>query len=88
MPLTAPANTPTLFVFDDIAFGKDTIAGFDPVRDTIQIAHARVPDLATLQSKTAAFGTGTLITLNPTQSIELTNLAPTALTLAANFRIA
>jgi hypothetical protein len=84
--LTAPPLTPTLFVFGDIDFGNDTIAGFDPARDTIQIAHARVADLATLAGDTAAFGTGTLITINPSQSIQLTGIAPTKLG-PANFQI-
>jgi hypothetical protein len=84
--LTAPPLTPTLFVFGDIAFGNDTIAGFDPARDTIQIAHARVADLTTLANDTTAFGTGTLITINSSQSIQLTGIAPTSLG-PANFQI-
>jgi hypothetical protein len=73
-------------VFGDIAFGNDTIAGFDPARDTIQIAHARVADLTTLANDTTAFGTGTLITINSSQSIQLTGIAPTSLG-PANFQI-
>jgi hypothetical protein len=84
--LTAPTLTPTLFVFGDIAFGNDTIAGFDPVRDTIQIAHARVADLTALAADTAASGTGTLITINPSQSIQLAGISPTKLG-PANFQI-
>jgi len=84
--LTAPSLTPTLFVFGDIAFGNDTIAGFDPARDAIQIAHARVADLTTLANDTTAFGTGTLITIDSSQSIQLTGIAPSSLG-PANFQI-
>jgi len=84
--LTAPPLTPTLFVFGDIAFGNDTIAGFDPVRDTIGISHARVADLAALAKETTAFGGGTLITLNSSQSIQIAGIAPNQLG-APNFQI-
>ena len=84
--LSAPPLTPTLFVFGDIAFGHDTIAGFDPLRDTIQIAHARVANLTTLNTDTTASGAGTLITINPSQSIQLTGIPPTNLG-PANFQI-
>jgi hypothetical protein len=84
--LTAPPVTPTLFVFGDIAFGNDTIAGFDPIRDTIQIAHARVADLATLAGDTAAFGAGTLVAINPSQPIQLAGIPPSKLG-PANFQI-
>jgi hypothetical protein len=84
--LTALPLTPTLFVFGDIAFGHDTIAGFDPTRDTIQIAHARVADLNTLAADTTASGTGTLITINPSQSIQLAGISPTKLG-PSNFQI-
>ncbi len=85
--LTAQPGTPTLFVFDDITFGHDTIAGFDPSRDTIQLSPALVPDLATLTSDTAAVAGGTLITLNPSQSILLSGVAQTSLA-PGNFHIA
>src|SRR5207302_10255198 len=75
--LTGQTNVPTLFAFPDIAFGQDTIAGFDPVRDTIQLPHTRVADLTTLQAKTTPTAAGgSLITLNPTQSSTLTRASP------------
>ena len=55
-------------------------------RDTIQIAHARVADLTTLATDTTASGAGTLITINPGQSIQLTGIPPTKLG-PANFQI-
>jgi len=72
--LTAPPGVPTLFDFTNLGFGHDTIAGFDAVRDTIKLPHALVANQAALDSDTQpdAAGTGTLITLNPSQSIELT----------------
>jgi hypothetical protein len=73
-------------VFDHIAFGHDTIAGFDPIRDTIQLPHTRVADLLALKADTTSTAAGTLITLNPNQSITLTAITPTALT-NANFII-
>jgi serralysin len=82
--LTAAPGTPTLFVFGDIAFGQDTLAGFDPTRDTIQLPHTLAADFATINSETTASPTGTLITLNPTQSLTLANTSPNTLT-AANF---
>ena len=85
--LTGQANVPTLFAFPDIAFGQDTIAGFDPVRDTIQLPHTRVANLATLQAETTPTAAGgSLITLNPTQSITVNGVAPAKLT-SANFLI-
>ena len=82
--LTAPPQTPTLFVFSEFSLGHDAIAGFDPERDTIQLPQTLVADLATLNSRTTALGADTLIALTPSQSIQLTNLAPATLT-PANF---
>ena len=83
--LTADTETPTLFDFGDIAFGNDTIAGFDPTRDTIQLPHTLAADLTTLNSETTSLAGGSLITLNPSQSILINGVAPANLG-AANFR--
>ena len=85
--LTAEPKTPTLFAFGDIAFGNDTIAGFDPTRDTIALSRTLVTDLTTLNNETSTVAGGSLITLNPSQSILITGVAPGSLG-AANFRIA
>jgi hypothetical protein len=77
--MTVLPQTPTLFVFDDILFGNDTIVGFDPARDTVQLPHTIVADLATLASQTTPFGAGSLITLGPDRSITLANTNPTTL---------
>jgi hypothetical protein len=77
--LSALPQTPTLFVFADIAFGNDTIVGFDPARDTIQLPHTIVADLAALTSHTTPLGAGTLITLGD-RSITLANTNPNTLT--------
>jgi hypothetical protein len=74
--LTAASTGPNLFVFDDIGFGNDTIAGFDPTRDRVQLPQTRVADLATLNSETSSVAAGTLITLNPSQSILIDGIAP------------
>jgi hypothetical protein len=80
--LTAPLQTPALFVFSDISLGNETIAGFDPQTDTIQLPRTLVADLASLNK--TALGADTLIDLPTSQSILLTNLAPATLT-QANF---
>jgi hypothetical protein len=84
--LTAQPNTPTTFVFGDIAFGNDTIAGFDPTRDAIQLPKALVGDVTTLLGETTSSAAGTLITLNPTQSVQINGIAKSALG-ASNFVI-
>ena len=85
--LNAPPGSPTLFVFDDIAFGHDVIAGFDPQRDTIELSHNFVSDPATLLAqKTIQIGSDTVIWLNPSQSIQLNGVAQAAL-IPGNFNI-
>jgi hypothetical protein len=83
--LTALPETPTLFMFDDIEFGHDTIAGFDPTRDTIELSHTQVANLADLQDKTSVSGS-TLITFDSTHSIQINGVAPSSLG-ASNFLI-
>ncbi|HLY44315.1 MAG TPA: Ig-like domain-containing protein [Stellaceae bacterium] len=85
--LTAQPLTPTLFVFNDIAFGHDTIAGFDAARDTIELAHTLAPDFATVQSELSSTAAGALLTLNQNQSILLGGVAPASLG-ATNFQFA
>jgi autotransporter passenger strand-loop-strand repeat protein len=83
--LTAAPSTPTQFTFGNIAFGNDTIAGFDTTRDTIQLPKALVANYTALQSETTSTAAGsTLITLNATQSITLTNLTKSSLS-SGNF---
>jgi hypothetical protein len=85
--LTAQPSVPTLFVFSDISIATDTIVGFDPTRDTIQLSHTLVPDVATVLSDTTAFGSGSLITLVPGQkAIVIDGIAPNRLG-TANFNI-
>jgi hypothetical protein len=68
-----------LFTFDDIAFGNDTIAGFDTTRDTIQLSPTKASSFADLQSKMTSVNGGTLITFDPTHSIQINGVAPTNL---------
>jgi hypothetical protein len=68
-----------LFTFDDIAFGNDTIAGFDTTRDTIQLSPTKASSFADLQSKMTSVNGGTLITFDPTHSIQIKGVAPTNL---------
>ncbi|HKS89214.1 MAG TPA: hypothetical protein VJR70_07220 [Stellaceae bacterium] len=83
---TALPATPTLFVFQDIAFGHDSIASFDPTLDAVQLSSALAPDFATVQRDLSASPDGALLTLNPSQSILLGGVAPASLT-AANFPV-
>jgi hypothetical protein len=77
--LTALPETPTLFTFDDIEFGNNTIAGFDPTRDSIQLSHAQAQSFADLQSKMTSVGDGTSITFDSAQSIQIDGVAPSTL---------
>jgi hypothetical protein len=76
--LSAAAG-PTQFLFSDVAFGQDTIQGFDPTQDAIVLSHAQAADAATVLADASATGAGTLITLNPAQSILLQGAAPASL---------
>ena len=77
--LTALQGTPILFNFDDIAFGNDTIAGFDSTRDTIQLPHTQATNFADLQSKMTNVNGSTLITFDASHSIQINGVAPTSL---------
>jgi hypothetical protein len=68
------AQGPTAFLFSDVAFGQDTISGFDPSQDAIVLGHAQAPGFAV-----SADAAGTLVTLNPSQSIQLNGVSPAAL---------
>jgi hypothetical protein len=85
--LGAQPSVPTLFVFTDVTLGVDMITGFDPARDTIQLPSSVAPDFATIQSKTADYGTGSVITLDPGHTaIFINDVTPGNLG-SANFRI-
>lgn len=86
--LSAQPGTATLFVFDDIGFGTDTIVGFDPSRDAIQLPHTLVGDYATLQNETLSLQDGSsMIVLNPSQAIVIDGVSPGALS-PTNFHFA
>src|SRR5207247_65501 len=72
--LTA-TNSPDLFVFGDIAFGNDTIVGFDPAKDTVRLSYHRFADLEALRGATSDVGGGTLITVGNGQSIVIGGVA-------------
>jgi hypothetical protein len=76
-----------LFDFTNLAFGHDTIAGFDPSRDAIELPHTLVADLPTLAGELANTAAGALLTLNASHSILVSGVTTTALTPAANFLI-
>jgi hypothetical protein len=84
--LTALQGTPTLFTFEDIEFGNATIAGFDPTRDTMQVSQSQASSFADLQNKMTSANGGTLITFDPTHSIQINGIAPSSLG-ASNFVI-
>jgi hypothetical protein len=77
--LTALPETPTLFTFDDVPFGNDTIGGFDPPRDTIQLSHTLAANFADLQTKMTNVGGSTLITFDSNRSIQINGIAPSSL---------
>jgi hypothetical protein len=77
--LTALPQTPTLFTFAAVAFGNDVVNGFDPTRDTIALSHTEVATFADLQNHMASVNNGTLISLDPTQSIQISGIAPSGL---------
>jgi hypothetical protein len=74
--LTALPETPTLFTFEDMSFGNDTIAGFDPTRDTVELSHTQATSFADLQNHMTNVGGGTLITFDSTHSIQINGIAP------------
>jgi hypothetical protein len=77
--LTALPQTPTLFTFAVNAFGNDVVNGFDQTRDTIALLHTQVATFADLQTHIASVNNGTLISLDPTQSIQINGIAPSGL---------
>jgi hypothetical protein len=82
--LSALAGTPTQFDFSNVAFGNDTIAGFDPSTDAIKLPASLATSFAALQGGITAAAGGALITFNATQSILISGVAPGSLT-ASNF---
>jgi hypothetical protein len=82
--LTAAPGTPTLFAFDGVGFGNDTIGGFDPTIDTIELPQTFAANFAGLQTLFSADSGGTLISLGAGQSILIEGVAPGNLG-AANF---
>jgi hypothetical protein len=84
--LGAQAGVPTLFVFSDVSLASDTIVGFDPTRDTIQLPTSVAADFQSVQSHmtTSQFG-GTLIHFSSSQEIAIDKVAPASLG-GTNFR--
>jgi hypothetical protein len=73
------APGPTAFQFSDVAFGQDTITGFDPSQDAIVLSHAQAPSVSAVLADASATAAGSLITLNANQSVLLSGIVPTAL---------
>jgi hypothetical protein len=73
------APGPTAFLFSEVSLGQDTIQGFDPSQDAIVLSHTQAANAATVLSDASSTGAGTLITLNPAQSILLQGVAPSSL---------
>jgi FG-GAP-like repeat len=82
--LAAQSGTPAQFVFDDLSFGVDTIAGFDPSEDAIALPQSLAGSFAALQGLMSATASGTLITFGSNQSILIEGVAPGSLT-GSNF---
>jgi autotransporter passenger strand-loop-strand repeat protein len=76
---------PEIFDFGSLAFGKDTIVGFNPAQDLLRLSSSLAGDFATASADMSETATGgTLIALDRTHSITLDGVAPASLS-AANF---
>ena len=84
MTLAAPTG-PTSFLFNNVAFGNDTIFGFDTGQDAIVLGRAQAPDLPTVLADASQTASGALIALGPSQSI-LLNGVPLSSLHANNFQ--
>jgi hypothetical protein len=82
--LPAPTS-PEEFDFSSLAFGNDTIVGFDPAQDAIRLNHTQVNSFAGVQADMTSAGGGTVITFDASHSITLNSVASVAL-IASNFR--
>jgi hypothetical protein len=76
---------PEEFDFSSLAFGNDTIAGFNPAQDAIRLNHTQVDSFAGVQADMTSAGGGTVITFDASHSITLNGVASAAL-IASNFR--
>ncbi|MBV9828887.1 MAG: hypothetical protein JO001_24955 [Alphaproteobacteria bacterium] len=81
----AASAGPEVFDFTSIAFGYDTITGFNAAQDTIALTQARAENFATLEANITGINGGALITLDASHSILLSGVAPSSLA-APNFR--
>lgn len=73
------ATGPTAFLLSDVTLGNDSVTGFDPTQDTIVLSHAQLPDFSAVIADASATASGTLIALDPMQSILLNGVAPSSL---------
>jgi hypothetical protein len=81
----AALTSPEVFDFSSWTFGADSIVGFDPNQDTIQLSHHAVDGFDAVQARMSTNAGETLISLDSARSLTLDNVAPAALS-AANFR--
>ena len=65
------AGGPTAFLFSDVAFGNDTVFGFDASQDAIVLSRSQLPDAPTVLAHASQTASGTLIATGSNQSILL-----------------
>ena len=82
---TTLAGTAGVDLFAVGAGVSDTITGFDPAHDFIQVSRTQVADYPSFVADLSAAGGGTTLTLDATHSVLIQGVSPGALT-AANVR--
>ena len=64
-----------VFAFGPGAFGRDSVAGFDPARDLIQLSRTQFPTLAAALARTSPTASGALLAFDNENSVLLQNVA-------------
>lgn len=74
-----------VFAFGPGAFGRDSIAGFNPVQDLIQLNRTQFPTLAATMAHTSSTAAGALLTFDNDNAVLLQGVAAGSLA-ASSFR--
>jgi hypothetical protein len=86
-PLSATPSVADEFVLTGIGSGSQSIAGFDPMQDIIELSQAQFTSFSQVQAATSAISGGAMIKLGNGGSIVLPGVNPASLH-AANFAYA
>jgi hypothetical protein len=83
------AATPSAdeFVLTSLSSGSQTITGFDPMQDIVELSKAKFASIASVQAATSAIAGGAMINLGNGSSVVLTGVDPAWLH-ASNFALA